>query len=125
MGDQDWLVRDPLSLEQSSDLYHLQLYSLERYIWFIIISEQTWYGPIEISVDFIKNRPTTILELVFKDEAGVEHKSNKFKEDDLVYWNLDLFVYFKFEVSKTDLFISVTLDPTPVLRWQSSIHFSK
>ncbi|KAN0134695.1 hypothetical protein V8E53_007480 [Lactarius tabidus] len=43
----------------------------------------------EISVDFIKRRPRSVLELVFKDEAGVKHKSSKFKEDDLLHWNLD------------------------------------
>ncbi|KAH9033828.1 hypothetical protein EDB85DRAFT_2225000 [Lactarius pseudohatsudake] len=33
----------------------------------------------EISFDFIKTRPTSNLELVFKEDAGVTHKSNKFK----------------------------------------------
>ena len=34
------------------------------------------------------------LELIFKDEAGVKHKSSKFKEGVLVNWNLDMFVRF-------------------------------
>ena len=63
-------------------------------IWFIIIFEQTRYSPVELFVDFIKRRPTSVVELVFKDIDGVEHKSNKFKEGDLVHWNLDTFVYF-------------------------------
>ncbi|KAF8269973.1 hypothetical protein EI94DRAFT_1828607 [Lactarius quietus] len=46
----------------------------------------------EISVYFIKRRPTSILELVFKDDADVKHKSNRFKQGDLVYWNLDMYV---------------------------------
>ena len=37
---------------------------------------------------------TGVLELIFKDEAGVEYKSSKFKEDDLVHWNLDTSVHF-------------------------------
>ena len=38
---------------------------------------------------------TGVLELVFKDQAGVlEHNSGKFKEDDLVHWNLDTSVHF-------------------------------
>ncbi|KAN0134700.1 hypothetical protein V8E53_007485 [Lactarius tabidus] len=46
----------------------------------------------EMSVDFIKRRPKSVLELVFRDDAGVKHKSNKFKEGDLVHWNLDTHV---------------------------------
>ena len=95
MGDQDRLAIDPqLSFEQYADLSHVQIYSLERYIRSTIISEQTRYSFVEISVDFIKRRPTSVLELVFKDEAGVKHKSSKFKEGDLVHWNLDTFVHF-------------------------------
>ena len=36
----------------------------------------------------------TVLELAFKDEAGVEHKSGKFKEGDIVHWNIDTSVHF-------------------------------
>ncbi|KAF8266375.1 hypothetical protein EI94DRAFT_1733227 [Lactarius quietus] len=46
----------------------------------------------EISVDFIKKRPTSDLELVFKDDAGVKRKSNKFKQGDLIHWNLDVYI---------------------------------
>ncbi|KAF8257410.1 hypothetical protein EI94DRAFT_1758482 [Lactarius quietus] len=46
----------------------------------------------EIFVDFIKRRPTSDLELVFKDDAGVKHKSDKFKESVLVHWNFDIYV---------------------------------
>ena len=35
----------------------------------------------------------SVLELVFKDEAGVEYKSNKFKDGDLVHWNVDTSVF--------------------------------
>ncbi|KAH9012520.1 hypothetical protein EDB85DRAFT_2281227, partial [Lactarius pseudohatsudake] len=45
-----------------------------------------------ISVDFIKTRPTSDLELVFKDDAGIKHKSNKFKNGVLVHWDLDIYV---------------------------------
>ncbi|KAN0134698.1 hypothetical protein V8E53_007483 [Lactarius tabidus] len=56
------------------------------------ISEHNRYGLVELSVEFIKRRPTSVLELVFKDETGVKHKSNKFKEGDLLHWKLDKFV---------------------------------
>jgi hypothetical protein len=36
----------------------------------------------------------SVLELILKDEAGVKHKSSKFKECDRVHWNLDTFVHF-------------------------------
>lgn len=46
----------------------------------------------EISVDFIKTRPKSILELVFTDDARLKHKSPRFKEGDHVHWNLDNYV---------------------------------
>jgi hypothetical protein len=49
---------------------------------------------IEIFVDFIKRRPTSVLELVFQDAYGVKHKSRKFKEGDLVHWNFDMSAHF-------------------------------
>ncbi|KAF8269963.1 hypothetical protein EI94DRAFT_869239 [Lactarius quietus] len=45
-----------------------------------------------MSVYFIKRRPTSVLQLVFKDDAGVKHQSNKFNQGDPVYWNLDMYV---------------------------------
>jgi hypothetical protein len=99
MGDRDRLAISPvvqLSFEQYADLSHVQIYSLERYIGPTIISEQTQYIFVEISVDFIKRRPKSDLELVFKDDAaGVKHKSNKFKKGDLVLWNLDMSVHLR------------------------------
>ncbi|KAH9021956.1 hypothetical protein EDB85DRAFT_395773 [Lactarius pseudohatsudake] len=53
----------------------------------------------EISVDFIKTRPTSDLELVLKDDAGVTHKSDKFKNGALVHWNLN--IYLKAHTSAT------------------------
>ncbi|KAH9031172.1 hypothetical protein EDB84DRAFT_175391 [Lactarius hengduanensis] len=58
----------------------------------------------EISVDFIKTRPIYDLELVFKDDAGVTHTSNKFKSrlilnSDLVRWNIN--IYLKTHTSAT------------------------
>ena len=95
MGDRDLLVVNPqLSFEQYADLYHRQIYSLERYVGPTIHSKQTAYIFVELSVDFIKRRPTSVLELVFKDDAGVKYKSDKFKEGDFVHWNLDTFVCF-------------------------------
>ncbi|KAH9021780.1 hypothetical protein EDB85DRAFT_402734 [Lactarius pseudohatsudake] len=46
----------------------------------------------EISVDFIDSRPTSDLELVFKDDAGVKYKSNKFKNGAPVLWKPDIHV---------------------------------
>ncbi|KAH9023619.1 hypothetical protein EDB85DRAFT_310174 [Lactarius pseudohatsudake] len=45
----------------------------------------------EISVDFIKT-PASDLELVFKDDAGVKYKSNKFKNSARVVWKPDIHV---------------------------------
>ncbi|KAH9027816.1 hypothetical protein EDB85DRAFT_94069 [Lactarius pseudohatsudake] len=58
----------------------------------------------EISVDFIKTRPIFDIELVFKDDAGVTHTSNRFKSrlflnSDLVRWSLD--IYLKTHTSAT------------------------
>ncbi|KAH9022922.1 hypothetical protein EDB84DRAFT_487793 [Lactarius hengduanensis] len=46
----------------------------------------------DIYVNFIKRRPISDLELVFKDDAGAKHKSVRFKKGDLVHWNLDIYV---------------------------------
>ena len=40
----------------------------------------------------MKKHPMSDLKLVFKDDTGVKHESNKFKKGDLVLWNLDLSV---------------------------------
>ena len=71
----------------------MQIYSFERYIGPTIVSERTQYNSVEIFVDFIESRPTFDLELVFKDDAGVKHKSDKFKKRALVLWNLDMSVH--------------------------------
>jgi hypothetical protein len=55
---------------------------------------KTQYIRTDISVDFIKKRPTSDLELVFKDGNDVKHQSNKFKKNDPIYWNIDMYVYF-------------------------------
>ena len=62
----------------------------------IIISQQTRYSFVEISVDFIERCTASVLELlvVFKDKRVVEEQSNIFEEYGLVHWNLDLSVYF-------------------------------
>ena len=96
MGDQGRLVIDPqLSFEQQADLPRAQIYSLERYIGLTIISEYARYIFVEISVDFVKRRPTSELELVFKDHAGVKYRSNKFKEGDPLHWNIDTSVHLR------------------------------
>ncbi|KAH9172517.1 hypothetical protein EDB89DRAFT_2229320 [Lactarius sanguifluus] len=46
----------------------------------------------DIYVDFIEERPTSDLELIFKDDADVDHKSNKFKEGIITHWNIDIYV---------------------------------
>ncbi|KAI9432003.1 hypothetical protein H4582DRAFT_2132524, partial [Lactarius indigo] len=46
----------------------------------------------EIYVDFVKKRPMSVLELIFKDNAGVKHKSDKFKKGVRVYWTLDIYI---------------------------------
>ena len=41
----------------------------------------------------MKKHPMSDLKLVFKDDTGVKHESNKFKKGDLVLWDLDLSVH--------------------------------
>ena len=95
IGDQDRLaINSQFSYKQLADSSHAQICSLKRYIEPIIISEQTRSLLVEISVDFIKRRPTSVLELVFKDHAGVKRKSQKFKQSDVVHWNIDTYVHF-------------------------------
>ncbi|KAH9013359.1 hypothetical protein EDB85DRAFT_970102 [Lactarius pseudohatsudake] len=53
----------------------------------------------EISVDFIETRPTSDLELVFKDDAGATRKSKKFKNGALIHWNVN--IYLKTHTSAT------------------------
>jgi hypothetical protein len=76
-----------------ADLYHRQIYSLERYIGPTIISRQNSHSFVEIFVYFFESPPRSDLELVFKDEAGVEYKSRKFKEGVLIRWNFDTLVH--------------------------------
>ena len=64
---------------------------LGRYVGPVIISDQTRYSYVGISVGFIKGRPTSNLELIFRVDDGVEHKSNKFKKSDLVRWTTNMF----------------------------------
>lgn len=59
----------------------------------------------EISVYFIKRRPTSILELILEDDAGVKQGSANFLKNDLVHWKLDTSVHFAVSsVSEADLF---------------------
>ena len=41
----------------------------------------------------MKRRPKSNLKLIFKDDTGVKHESNKFKKGDFVLWDLDMFVH--------------------------------
>ncbi|KAH9033827.1 hypothetical protein EDB85DRAFT_1890100 [Lactarius pseudohatsudake] len=54
---------------------------------------------VEISVDFIKKRPTSDLELVFKDDASATRESNKFTNGARVRWNVN--IYLKTHTSAT------------------------
>ena len=58
-----------------------------------ILPAQARYSCIEIFVDFIKNRPTSDLELTFKDDAGVKHQSNRIKKGVPICWGLDMSVH--------------------------------
>ena len=98
MADRDnRLAIDPLaqlSFEQNADLSYAQIYSFKRYIVPTIIYKQTAYAFVELFVEFIKGRPTSVLQLVLENDGGVVHKSNQFREGDLLHWNLDTFVHF-------------------------------
>ena len=39
----------------------------------------------------MEGRPETV-NLVFKDDTGVKHESNKFNKGDLAIWNVDMSV---------------------------------
>ena len=41
----------------------------------------------------MKGRPESDLQLVFKDDTGVEHQSDSFKKCDIVLWNFDISVH--------------------------------
>ena len=41
----------------------------------------------------LESDPWSDLKLIFKDNTGVKHESNKFKKGDLVIWNLDMSVH--------------------------------
>ena len=57
------------------------------------VENKTHYSFLDISVDFIKERPTADLELVFKDGAGDKQQSKKFKKSVPIYWSLDMSVH--------------------------------
>ena len=59
----------------------------------VIVDNKTHYSFLDISVDFIKRRPTSDLELVFKDGAGDKQQSKKFTKNDVIYWSLDMSVH--------------------------------
>ncbi|KAN0133879.1 hypothetical protein V8E53_008311 [Lactarius tabidus] len=46
----------------------------------------------EISVHFIKRRPTSALRLILEDGAGVKQRSDIFKKYNVLHWNLDTYV---------------------------------
>ena len=48
----------------------------------------------------MERRPKFDLKLVFKDDIGIRHKSNKFKKGDLVIWNLDMSVHLQCNYSR-------------------------
>ncbi|KAH9054854.1 hypothetical protein EDB87DRAFT_1580223 [Lactarius vividus] len=77
-------LRKPISL-------YLEMESNSRSATDMIDQDQI-DARVEISVDFIKTRPTSDLELVFKDDAGVKYKSNKFKNSASVLWKPDIHV---------------------------------
>ena len=75
--------------------------TLHRYIHLkgilvlVFVYNKTHYGFLDISVVFKKpgERPTSDLELVFKDDAGDKQQSKKFKKNDVIYWTLDMSVH--------------------------------
>ena len=90
------------SVSLRSTAFHASSSSLtitptDIFIWKVyrptIPSEQARYSRIEIFIDFIKRRPTSDLELTFKDDAGVKHQSNKFKKGVPICWGLDMSVH--------------------------------
>ena len=73
--------------------YPLRYVHLKSILFPALVDKKTHYSFLDISVEFIKRRPTSDLELVFKDSAGIKHQSNKFKKRVPIYWSLDMFVH--------------------------------
>ena len=48
----------------------------------------------------MKKRPQSDLKLVIKDDTGVKHESTKFKQGELVIWNLDMSVHLRCNCSR-------------------------
>ena len=80
-----------------------------------IISKQATNTFIEIYVEFINGRPTSDLELVLKNEAGVIYKSYQVKEGEVIHWNLDTFVHFGVSHYSHKLMSSAQLCSNPYL----------
>ncbi|KAF8266377.1 hypothetical protein EI94DRAFT_197351 [Lactarius quietus] len=109
MGDQAHQFSTPTRLTYR--YIHLKGISIS-----LSIFRSRLYNLIEIFVDFIKKRPTAALELVFKDHAGIQHKSDKFKQCDLVHWNMDMSVHSQRHHSLRLIeFRTGMLGPTPLL----------
>ena len=100
MDDQDLSVLDSrLSLEQHAYRYSHRYVHLKSILVPALVDKKTHYSFLDISVEFIKRRPTSDLELVFKDSAGIKHQSNKFKKSFPIYWSLDMSVYVVSHIS--------------------------
>ena len=75
------------------------MYSFERYMGPTIISEMTRHRIVEIFVEFIRGPPPSSFELAFVSDGGVMQRSSRFKEGDLVHWNLDMYVHLTVQVA--------------------------
>ena len=99
MDDQNQFVFDlQLSLEQYDDHLPHSYIHLKGILVSTLVDDEAHYSSVDISVDFIKRRPTSDLELVFKDDAGVKHQSGKFKKSVSIYWSLDMSVHAMYTI---------------------------
>ncbi|KAH8989024.1 hypothetical protein EDB86DRAFT_3201769 [Lactarius hatsudake] len=61
------------------------------------------------------------LELVFKDDAGIKHKSKKIKKGHLIHWNLD--IYVRTHTSVTLTIRQISLEMIELLNWKVVVFF--
>ena len=94
MDDQDLSVLDSrLPFEQMLTATPHRYIHLKGNLVPAFVDNKTHLSFLDISVDFIKERPTSDIELVFKDGAGDKQQSKKFRKSVPIYWSLNMSVH--------------------------------
>ena len=94
MDDQDLSVLDSrLPFEQMLTATPHRYIHLKGNLVPAFVDNKTHLSFLDISVEFIKERPTSDIELVFKDGAGDKQQSKKFRKSVPIYWSLNMSVH--------------------------------